>query len=151
MLRGSLIFAVSVAIAAAAPAAGAMSLNAAVMQEQTVQANGQPVTKLVPAGRVGPGDAVVYVLSFANSGGKRADDVVITNPVPANLQFVDADGAEVSVDGGKAYGALASLRLPAADGSTRLATAADVTHVRWALAPVAPGASGQVSFRARVK
>lgn len=149
-MRKSLITLASVLLAGMAHAATGVSLTASVNQEQTVEENGRTVTRLVPAARIAPGDAVVYVLAYANGGAKRADDVVITNPVPANLQFVEADGAEVSVDSGKTYGPLASLTVNI-DGTTRAATAADVTHVRWALAPIAPGAAGQVAYRARLK
>lgn len=153
MNRKSLIFIASALLAstAAAQAAGGVSLVASVAQEQVVQENGRSITKLIPAARVSPGDDVVYVLSYANGGTKRADNVVITNPIPANLAFVGAEGAVVSVDGGTSYGPLAELRLPGADGSSRLATAADVTHVRWTLAPIAPGSKGEVTYRARLK
>ena len=55
---------------------------------------------------------------------------------------------ELSVDG-KTYGPLASLRVATATGTTRAATADDVTHVRWRLArPITAGAQGQLAFEA---
>ena len=37
------------------------------------------------------------------------------------------------------------------DGSTRSATHADVTHVRWTLAVIAPGESGRVEYPAIIR
>ena len=59
--------------------------------------------------------------------------------------------ADVSVNGGKSWGKLASLTVTAPDGTKRAAQASDVTHVRWTLALLAPGASGTVTYRAIVR
>ena len=82
-----------------------------------------------------------------------ATDVAINNPVARELVFLDASVAPsaVSVDGGKRYAPLSELTVTGADGKPRPAQPADVTHLRWTIASVAPDASGKVSFRARVK
>jgi hypothetical protein len=55
----------------------------------------------------------------------------------------------VSVDAGKSWGALASLKVKGADGKPRAAQGSDVTHVRWKLRdPVRAGEQGSVSYRA---
>jgi len=57
----------------------------------------------------------------------------------------------VSVDGGATFGALVDLKIREADQTSRPATAADVTHVRWRFQqPLAPGATGAVAFAARL-
>lgn len=113
---------------------------------------GRKVIRMVPAGKVTPGDRLFTVLSYANAGAKPAGDVVLVNPVPKQMEFVSAEGAAlVSVDGGKSYGQLARLQVTGADGKARPALAADVTHVRWNLAPIAAGTAGQVSFQARLR
>lgn len=123
-----------------------------------VDKDGKTVKKTVPVAKIVPGDEVIYVISWKNNGAKPAGDVVVNNPVPPQVSFVagssPAAGAkdEVSVDGGKAWGKLEALTVKTADGKARPATGADVTTVQWKLlAPVAPGASGSVGYRAIVK
>lgn len=120
--------------------------------------NGKTAKQTVPVAKIVPGDEVIYVISWKNNGAKPAGDVVVNNPVPKQVSFVagssKAPGAkdEVSVDGGKTWGQLEALTVKADDGKMRPATSADVTVVQWKiLAPVAPGASGSVGYRAVVK
>lgn len=151
MLKKLIIsLAASTLLAGAAQAEG-VALTARVLQEKTVEENGVKRVVLAPAGTVVPGQEVVYDLAFSNGGAKSAEHVVLTNPVPPSLEYVGGEGALVSVDGGKNFGPLASLTVANADGSKRPAGPRDVTHVRWNLASVAPGASGHVSFKARLK
>ena len=141
----------------AAQAAGGLQLTNQVFQEvETRAANGEMVRKTVPAAMVVPGTEVSYVITYENTGDRPADDVILTNPVPVELEFVSVAAPttanQVSVDGGKHYGALSSLTVRAADGNPRAASAADVTHVRWTLSnALQPGQGGTVSFRARLK
>lgn len=142
-------------LAAQAASAETMQLKSAVYQDvEVVAADGSRQIQRVPAAKVVPGTAVTYVISYHNAGSEPASAVAITNPVPAQLEFVAASGAEplVSVDGGNHYAALATLTVAAADGQLRPAQPADVTHVRWTLtAAVKPGAEGQVSYQAKLK
>ena len=58
----------------------------------------------------------------------------------------------MSVDKGKKFGALETLRVKAANGALRAARAEDVTHLRWTiLSAVPPAASGSVSYKALLK
>lgn len=106
-----------------------------------------------------PGDRIVFKLVYKNNGAEPATGFRATNPLPGPVQFVSVaeDWAEVSVDGGLNWGKLSALSVTvkAEDGSaqaTRPATPEDVTHVRWVFAdPIAPGASGSVSYRGVVK
>ena len=105
--------------------------------------------------RAVPGQEVVYVIAYRNAGAKAAESVVVNNPVPKGLvyQVGSAQGAgaraEVSVDGGKAFGLLESLKVTGPDGAPRAARAEDVTHVRWTLtAALKPGGEGKVTYRA---
>jgi uncharacterized repeat protein (TIGR01451 family) len=141
----------------AAHAAGGLQLSNQVFQEiEVIGADGKPERRTVPAATVVPGTEVFYVITFRNTGDQPADNVAITNPVPAELEYVSVLGPapanQVSVDGGKQYGSLASLSVTTADGKQRQAQAADVTHVRWMLnAALPPGDAGKVSFKARLK
>ena len=99
---------------------------------------------LEPADRLHPGDRVVTIVSWkrAAPGGQ----FTLTNPLPRTLHFQAsaADDAEVSVDGGRSWGRLGTLRYGA-----RLATPEDVTHIRWRVASPAP--EGRIAYSAIVR
>jgi len=110
--------------------------------------------KLAPAATVTPGDRLVYVVTYRNGSRQPVTDFVVTNPVPMHVAFAgeESPGAEMSVDGGKNWGALTALRIANANGTTRAARRDDVTHLRWRIAqPIAAGGEGQVTFKARLK
>ena len=140
---------------AAAMAASEVSLDSDVFVERVKQdASGKRSTVLEPPKVVTPGDRLVFVLAYKNGGAKPATDFVVTNPIPDAVAFAGAegDGALMSVDGGKSWGVLATLRVKQPDGSLRPALPADVTHVRWSFAQaIAAGAGGKLSFRGIVK
>jgi uncharacterized repeat protein (TIGR01451 family) len=139
------------ALSTAAVAAGPLQVVSKILVEQRVRAaDGSTNVTLAAARKVVPGDKVVFVLAYRNTGAQPIANLVLDNPVPHGIGYRGASAnsvaPEVSVDG-KTYGALASLRV-----AGRPATADDVTHVRWRLtSPVAPGAQGQVSFQAVLK
>ena len=147
---------VAVLAAPAALATGTMKLTNEVFQEiQAKGPNGEPIRKMVPATKVVPGTEVIYVITYRNSGAEPAGDVVITNPIAAELSYQNDSakgaGAEVdlSVDGGKTWGPLASLTVKDERGKSRPAQSGDITDIRWTLdGSVPPGGEGQVSFRA---
>lgn len=120
--------------------------------------DGREEVKRVPAAKVPPGEAVIYTLHAKNTGEKAASDVIVTDPIPEHMEYVEGsvsqDGARVtfSVDGGKSFGAKETLKVRGEDGAMRAALPADFTHVRWQLEkPIAPGEGREVSFRARVE
>ena len=101
-----------------------------------------------------PGDTLIFVLTYENTGSEPAENFVVTNPMPEAVVFVEAidSGAIYSVDGGTTFGALETLRVASDSGVERDAQAVDVTHIRWTLsAPIAAGASGQLRFRGVVR
>ena len=94
------------------------------------------------------------MLSYRNNGAAPASDFVVSNPIPDSVGFdgTESPGAVYSVDGGRNWGALAALTVRNADGSSRPAALADVTHVRWRFAQAIPaGGGGQLRFRGVVK
>ena len=149
------LFGVCVAGNAFAQAASPIQITNSVFQEVEVKAaDGKTSKKLVPADKVVPGGEVIYRIDVTNTGKAAASDVAINNPVPAGIEVSDdtqSPPTAVSVDGGKTYGDLARLTVAGADGTPRAARLSDVTHLRWVLAQLAPGAHKQVVFRARVK
>jgi len=121
--------------------------------EKPATVNGTTKLVLQEATKVFPGDKVVYVLSYHNSGRTAASNFAITDPIPEHVVFEGTPDATalVSVDGGKSWGSLATLKVASATGF-RAARPEDVTHVRWALKSAIPaGADGKLSFRGTVR
>lgn len=116
-------------------------------------ADGSQRTELVEPGTIVPGDRLVFGTDYTNTGAQVVTAFTVTNPLPAAVRLApDADPAlEVSVDGGKTWGALAALDITSSDGTKRPAAHADVTHVRWVLASIAPGASGRLTYPAIIR
>lgn len=126
------------------------------LEKLTPGPDGQSATKTyITPEVVVPGDRVRISLIFTNNGAKAASGVVIANPIPNALIFdgtADQAGFGVSTDGGKTFGALASLTVTVAGAPPRPATASDVTHVRWQWPDaIAPGQSRSVAFFGRVR
>lgn len=151
MLKKLIISFVASGLLAGAAQGQGVTLTARVLQEKAVEEAGVKRVLLVAADNVTPGDEVIYDLSYANTSAKPAEQVVLTNPVPATLEYVSGDSALVSVDGGKTFAILSSLKVSETDGTQRPAAPKDVTHVRWNIAAIAPGTSGHVLFKARLK
>lgn len=138
--------------------AGVELKTEAFYEVETTRQDGSKAKELQPLVRAVPGQEVVYVTTYRNTGSEPAAKVVLKNPVPEGLAYKagSAQGAgaraDVSVDGGKQFGALPMLSVRGPDGKTRPATADDVTDVRWTLAaPLQPGAEGTVTYRAQLK
>jgi uncharacterized repeat protein (TIGR01451 family) len=139
----------------AASAAQDVSLTSKVLVERVkTGADGKPVTVREEPGVVTPGDKLVFVLGYRNGGAQPATGFTLTNPIPPSIAFTGSDDASavLSVDGGKSWGALGSLKVVQPDGTSRPAVAADVTHIRWSLRqPIAAGSGGELSFRGVVE
>jgi uncharacterized repeat protein (TIGR01451 family) len=137
--------------AAASPVA--LSNNVFVERVSTDAQGNRRVTLEEPK-VVTPGDRLVFVLNYRNASAKPAEKFVVTNPMPAAVQFAEQgdSAAQLSVDGGKNWGNLSTLRVLSSDGGMRPARAEDVTHIRWAFnTPIPAGAGGKLMFRGIVK
>jgi uncharacterized repeat protein (TIGR01451 family) len=140
---------------------GAVELvSVAEVEVSQKNAKGEQEVKRVEASKanVPPGETVIFTNYYTNKGQDAATGVVITNPIPQHMVYLDksAEGAgsriEFSVDGGKTYGPANKLVIRAGDGKERPAISSEYTHIRWTLVkPVARGGKGSVSFRAKVK
>ena len=116
---------------------------------------GAPEVQIASATVASHADQLIVSVRFTNVGGSVVDTVRITTPIPADVKYVagsaSGPGSEVlfSVDSGRTFGRPEELTLPAPNGGTRAADAADYTHVRWILqAPLDAGATGVARFRA---
>jgi uncharacterized repeat protein (TIGR01451 family) len=102
-----------------------------------------------------PGDTVIYRISYANKGSQPAENVMINNPIPEYMQYVNGSalgqGSSItfSADGGVVYDTPQNLTVVGEDGTRRSALPDEYTAIRWALSiPVQPGAEGFVEYRA---
>ncbi len=124
------------------------------VERQIVRSDGSNAVVLEKPNMVTPGDNLVFVVRYKNVGGSTANNFVVTNPLPAAVVFNGtSDGLEVvSVDGGRTWGILGTLRVAKRDGTPRSAMLTDVTHIKWNLnQPLTAGAEGKLIFRGIVK
>lgn len=124
------------------------------VERTTTDANGAARTSLEAPGVVTPGDRLMFVLAYRNNAATPATAFEVTNPIPESVSFTSSEsaGSVLSVDGGRTWGELSRLSVRNADGTSRAATPADVTHVRWRLAqPIPAGGTGELRFRGIVK
>lgn len=138
--------------AAFGTAAAQVSAKQTVVTETVSRApDGTETLTRVPAERVIPGDRIAYVLTYENAGDAPADEIVLVMPIPPAVTLsvgAETGGrADYSVDGGENWGEFAALSVER-DGQTRAAAPTDVTHLRWRIAQIAPGATGEVAYRA---
>lgn len=134
-----------------------VELKTSAETEREVVEQGQKVKRLLPAGKVVPGDEVVWTITATNVCQTPADNVVIANPVPEHMTYVAGSatgtGSDIaySVDG-KDFKVAADLTVRGADGTTRAARADDYRAIRWTYKNAfAPGATAFVRYRALVK
>lgn len=127
------------------------------VEQEYVNDQGQTATRLVPAGKVVPGNEVVWTITARNVCDQPADRIVIANPVPEHMTYVAnsamGTGAELaySLDG-QDFKPAAALTVRDADGSSRAARADEYRAVRWTYQTAfAPGATAFVRYRASVQ
>lgn len=129
----------------------AVALSGDVKVIRTVEENGASRTVYEQPSQVIPGDRLVFSTAYKNNSAELVEDFVVTNPLPAPVALVEDGEFDVSVDGGKTYGRLAALSVTLEDGANRPAELTDVTHIRWTLARLEPGASGSVTYFAVIR
>jgi uncharacterized repeat protein (TIGR01451 family) len=151
------IFVALFCAAGAAAETGKLELRARAEKRVAVaMPDGTTGEQFVPNGKIVPGDVVAYTIEAENVSGKNADAVVITDPIPTEMEYVSAEtaGAELlfSVDGGFKFDRPENLFVTAQDGTRRLAAAGDYTHIRWVFASAfAPAERRSVRFLAKLE
>lgn len=120
---------------------------------------GNLVTKRVETTGVEPGDTLYITLQITNTGDEDATSINIENPVPQGTELVpDSPWGKnttitYSADNGQQFAAADAVTVPrnTIGLSTRPATFADYTHIRWVIERVEAGQSTSVGFSAVVK
>ena len=140
---------------------GGIELKSVAEVEVVVTNNkGEKEVELVEASKasVVPGDEVIFTSFYTNVNKEPADKVVITNPVPEHMLYVDGSatgaGSRIvfSIDGGKSYGRPEELMVTGSDGKKRQAKSSEYSHIRWEVKEaVLQGKSGFVRFRAQLE
>ncbi len=120
------------------------------------QPNGTVKNEFVAPTMVTPGTPLVVAVKYTNKGRTPVSGMVVNYPIPKGVRYtglgVNSEWGVVSIDGGKTFGLLSTLKARNPDASTRPASVDDVTNVRWAFTkPIAPGTAGTVMAYAQVK
>ncbi len=136
----------------------AMQLKMSVVKEiDTINAKGQPITQYAEPVNVIPGDQIIYITQYNNTSTTPIYNALITNPIPKHLLYLESTTNQdhitttYSIDHGNTFSPANQLNITQDDGTQRLATAQDYTHIRWTISSIAPGEHGQVQFKAQVK
>jgi uncharacterized repeat protein (TIGR01451 family) len=139
----------------AAMAASPVQLTSEIfVEKQQKRADGTMAITLVAPTMIVPGDQLVFVVRYKNTGAQPANGFSVTNPLPKAIAFSGtSDGNEmVSIDGGKSWGKLSQLSIKKADGNVRPALMTDVTHLKWNMnQTLTAGAEGKLIFRGVVR
>jgi uncharacterized repeat protein (TIGR01451 family) len=150
---------------------GVLSANTAIAQQGNVQLehkaeqrqsfvdeNGVEQTRMTEAARVIPGEEIFFTVTYSNNGDEPAENIIITNPVPNNMDYVNGSASGdnttimFSVDGGNNFDVPQNLTVTDTEGSQKPASAVDYTHIRWTVeGDIASGTSGTVQFSAVVE
>ncbi len=156
MLRKT-IAAIFVASLMASGSANALTAKQVIEREVVVRnADGTETFKREKADLVVPGERVVYSINYYNDKAQAAEDIVLVMPVPKEVEYLERSAetpiatAEFSADGGNSFASRDRLTVRGATG-TRPATASDITHIRWTVASIAPGTSGELIYKGRLK
>jgi len=134
-----------------------VELKTSAETEREVVEQGQKVKRLQPAGKVVPGDEVVWTITATNVCKTATDNVVIANPVPEHMSYVAGSATGTGTDiayslDGKEFKGAGDLAVRAADGTSPAARPAEYRAIRWTYkGSFAPGATAFVGYRALVK
>lgn len=111
--------------------------------EVQVNGPGLTLTKSVDLSSASPGDTLTYTINYSNSGNGNATYVFILESIPANTDYVT----------GSATGANMTITYSHNDGSSYDSSETPpVTDISFQLSgTLAPGSSGSVQFKVKVK
>ncbi len=147
LIKASVLSLAALVASVPATAKDTVVLSGIVQLERIVTEDGKARKVLAAPEGVVPGDRLLFTTSYENSGGEPVENFVVTNPLPAAIRLAEADAAfQVSVDGGVTFGDLSAIKIEDAEAGARAAEARDVTHIRWTLERLDPGAQGNLNY-----
>jgi uncharacterized repeat protein (TIGR01451 family) len=127
------------------------------MEQDYTDAQGKPAKRLVPPGKVVPGNEVIWTITATNTCNTPAEKVVVENAVPEHMVYVAnsamGPGTEMTFSlNGRDYAALNALTVREANGTSRAPRAEEIKNIRWVFTSAfAANATGFVRYRAKVK
>lgn len=92
-----------------------------------------------PSGTVHTGDVLTYSLAYSSTGSRKAENVVLEDPIPANVEYVAGSAHADAYLVGTTWQA------------TEPADPAAVSALRWTIGTLAVRGSGTKTFKVRVK
>lgn len=154
-MRNLILTSITTALLAVAAPSYALTASQTVEKEVVVQMpDGAEKISRESAELVVPGERVVYTLNFTNDDAQPATDLVLTMPVPTEIEFMEGTASTnnmtpvYSADGGKSFSSREQLRVRDIDGTLSPASSSDITHIRWTVpGPLAVGETGNLSFK----
>ena len=152
MRIGLVIGGLACLIASSLAAQSANGVSRAVYVERMMTApGGERVRTIEPAEELRRGDKVVLVVEWNRE--RSGTPVTVSSAIPRELAFQksSSDAMEVSIDGGRSWGQLGTMRIDDANVRRR-ASPEDVTHVRWRFTDRRdPARGGRVTYSAIVR
>ena len=125
-------------------AAAASSVGPSISRALFVERNDGGAVSLEPADHLRTGDKVIIVMQWDQPG--RTRGFTLASRVPSTLAYQRSgrENVEVSVDGGRKWGRIGTLKV-----GSRLASPEDVTDLRWRIP--SHGGSGMLTYSAVVR
>ena len=149
MRMGMTLGIMTTAIAVSASAQSSVELSRAVYVERSTDGDGFRTIEL--ANEFRRGETVILLVEW--TANRNDTSVIVSSAIPDNLIFQQSSQRTqaVSVDGGRNWGWIGSLRIND-DYGERLASVEDVTHLRWQIpAHQVARSSGRITYSAIVR
>ena len=135
-----------------------VSISSNSFQESVhVSENGEKTTEWLKAEKIVPGTTIKYVNKLVNSGDKKANHLVIKNPIPNNMQYIantaqckTACSIRYSIDHGVTFHTAEELILLDEDGK-HLAKAFEYTDIMWVVESLDAKTESFVEYKAKLK
>ena len=135
-----------------------LSISSISYQEiNKASSTGEKTKAWVKTHKVIPGTIIRYVNSLNNSGIQMAKHLVVSNPIPNNMEYIAGSASCVSeciikysVDGGQIFDVTSELFLGMGE-ERHLAQAKEYTHIQWVLNTLDGQSNSNVEYQARLK
>ena len=129
-------------------------------EKMVINAEGIEELQILPIDKIVPGDVVVYSNNIVNNSDKSATDLVIVNPIPKHMEYIQSSlscdtstgcNKLFSIDGGASFKERNQLFVTDNKGGVRIAYANEITTVKWILNQLAVHSKTELKFKAKLK